>query len=227
MKTKQRLSAPERRIQLMDAGRKVFAEHGYEGAAIEEIARVAGVTKPIVYEHFGSKEGIHAAVVDREMDLLVSLVSTGIATGTPRARFEGAVLAFLHYVDDAPDGFAVLTRDSSTAHARRGLTRVIDDLAGRVGDVFAAEFKRAGYNAKVGPIYANALIGMVTQVGQWWAVESRGFSVEQVAGHVAALGWMGLRHLPKTPKPLARDKTPRTASKATSKQASKQATKTG
>ncbi len=49
------------------------------------------------------------------------------------------------------------------------------------------------------PIYANALVGMVTQVGQWWAAEGRPFSVEHVARHVAALGWMGLRHLPKQP----------------------------
>jgi AcrR family transcriptional regulator len=202
---KPRLSAPERRIQLMEAGRKVFASIGFEGAAIEEIARQAGVTKPIVYEHFGSKEGIHAAVVDREMDRLVALVSLSIGAGSPRARFEGAVLAFLTYVEQEPEGFAVLTRDSSTAHARRGLTRVIDDLADRIGDVFSVEFKRAGYNAKVGPIYANALIGMVTQVGQWWASDHHGFSVEQVARHVAALGWMGLRHLPKTPEPLQQE----------------------
>lgn len=200
MTGKQRLSGAERRVQLMDVSRKVFAKHGYEGTSIEEIAREAGVTKPVVYEHFGSKEGIHAAVVTREMDLLVSSVTLGISQGTPRQLFEAAVLAYLTYVDENPDGFAVLTRDSSTAHARRGLTRVIDDLAGRIGDVFAAEFKRLGFNAKVAPIYTNALIGMVTQVGQWWAVEARGVSLEQVAGHVAALGWMGLRHLPKNPK---------------------------
>jgi hypothetical protein len=76
---------------------------------------------------------------------------------------------------------------------------VIDDLAQRVGDVFRTEFERAGYNPKVAPIYANALIGMVTQVGQWWAAEGRPFSLDHVARHVAALGWMGLRHLPRDP----------------------------
>ena len=81
--------------------------------------------------------------------------------------------------------------------------------------MFAAEFKRAGFNAKVAPIYANALIGMVTQVGQWWAVEARGVSLEQVAGHVAALGWMGLRHLPQTPKPLRPSKTTTTTTTTT------------
>jgi AcrR family transcriptional regulator len=199
MKRKQRLSAADRRLQLMAVGREVFAGRGYDGTAIEEVAHRAGVSKPIVYEHFGAKEGLYAAIVDREMDRLVARVTEGLAGGSPRERFEGAVVAFMTYAKEEPAGFAVLTRDSPTGSARRGLTRVIDDLAQRVGDVFRMEFERAGYNPKVAPIYANALIGMITQVGQWWAAEGRSFSLDHVARHVAALGWMGLRHLPKDP----------------------------
>jgi AcrR family transcriptional regulator len=198
-KSRQRLSGPDRRAQLMSVGREVFAAHGYEAAAIDDIATRAGVSKPIVYEHFGAKEGLYAAIVEREMDDLVARVSARIATGSPRARFEGALQAFLTYVKEEPAGFAVLTRDSPSGVARRGLTRVIDDLAHRVGVVFRGEFERAGYNPKVAPVYANALVGMVTQVGQWWASEGRPLSIEQVVRHVGALGWMGLRHLPTDP----------------------------
>ena len=130
-------------------------------------------------------------------------VADAISQGAPRARFDGAVRAFMGYTKEQPAGFAVLTRDSPTAVGRRGLTRVIDDLAHRVGDIFRAEFERAGYDSRVAPIYANALLGMVTQVGQWWAAEGRGFSVDDVARHVTALGWMGLRHLPSDPAPAA------------------------
>ena len=211
MKSKKRLSAPERRQQLMEVGRAVFAESGYEAASIEEIARQAGVSKPIVYEHFGSKEGLHAAIVDRELDTLVERVIKPISEGAPRERFEGAVLAFLTYVKEEPEGFAVLTRDAPTSPARGGLTRVIGDTAERVGDVFAASFKSAGFNPKAAPIYANALVGMVTQVGQWWAAGGHGVSIELVAKHVAALGWMGMRHLPKQPEmlPAKKPKGPR------------------
>jgi AcrR family transcriptional regulator len=196
---KQRLSAAERRVQLMNVGRTVFATHGYEATAIDEVAAQAGVSKPIVYEHFGSKEGLYAAVVEREMDQLVARVSEVISRGTARARLEGAVRAFMAYVKEEPAGFAVLTRDSPNSSARRGLARVIDDLAERIGDIFRSEFERAGYNPRVAPIYANALLGMVTQVGHWWAAEKRALSAEHVAHHVAALGWMGLRHLPREP----------------------------
>ncbi|MGZ6125809.1 MAG: TetR/AcrR family transcriptional regulator [Myxococcales bacterium] len=199
MKARQRLTGAERRLQLMAVARKAFAAHGYEATSIEEVALQAGVSKPIVYEHFGAKEGLYAAVVDREMDRLVARVTECLSAGSPRERFEAAVIAFMTYAKEEPAGFAVLTRDSPTASARRGLTRVIDDLAQRVGEVFRSEFERAGYDPKVAPIYANALIGMVTQVGQWWAAEGRSFSLDHVARHVAALGWMGLRHLPKDP----------------------------
>ncbi len=199
---KTRLTGAERRIQLMNVAREVFASRGYEAAALEEVAAQAGVSKPIVYEHFGSKEGLHAAVVQAEMDALVQRVSEGIWHGTPRQRFEAGVMAFLTYARDEPAGFSVLTRDSPSASARPGLTRVIDDLAHRVGDVFQNEFARAGFNAKVAPIYANAIVGMVTQVGHWWAAEKNPFSLDHVARHVAALGWMGLRHLPRKPVPV-------------------------
>jgi AcrR family transcriptional regulator len=213
---KQRLTAAERRVQLMEVGRGVFASHGYEATSIEEVAQQAGVSKPIVYEHFGAKEGLYAAIVEREMDSLVTRVSEVISEGSPRERFERAVLAFLRYAKEEPAGFAVLTRDSPTASARRGLTRVIDDLAQRVGDIFQSEFERAGYTPKVAPIYANALVGMVTQVGQWWAAEGRSFPVDHVARHVAALGWMGLRHLPKDPLSPAPGPTPASASASAS-----------
>lgn len=223
--TKKRLSAAERRTQLLEVGREVFAANGYEATSIEEVAQRAGVSKPIVYEHFGAKEGLYAAIVDREMDDLVGRVSVAIEEGRSRARFEAAVLAFMTYVNEEPAGFAVLTRDSPSASARRGLTRVIDDLAERVGDIFHGAFAGAGFDAKVAPVYANALVGMVTQVGQWWASEGRPESVAHVARHVAALGWFGLAALPKDPVPVRATSRP-IAEGAPRKEASRRPRKT-
>lgn len=75
---------------------------------------------------------------------------------------------------------------------------LLNDMAERVGDVFVSAFKEAGYDPKAAPIYATALIGMVTFVVKWWT-EERKPSVEDVAKHISALAWMGLRHLPKRP----------------------------
>jgi AcrR family transcriptional regulator len=195
-----RLSAAERRSQLVSVGRVVFAERGYDATSVEEIAERAGVSKPIVYEHFGGKEGLYAVIVDREMELVITSVSDAISEGTPRDRVAAATLAFLTYVKEHPDGFAVLSRD---APANVGMASLLAEVGDRVGQIFAAEFKRAGYDSKAAPIYAQALIGMVTFVGQWWT-DNRRRSIEEVASHVTALAWMGLRHLPKKPERVTR-----------------------
>ena len=196
---KRRLTGAQRRIQLLGVGRKVFAEHGYSAGSIEEIARVAKVSKPIIYQHFGGKEGLYAVIVDREMDALVQRIAVRITEGSARQRFERAVLAFLTYVKEEPDGFAVLTRDAPMTMAGKGMPSVISDLGERIGDVFKQQLKSAGLNAQFSPIYAHALIGMVTLVGQWW-IENQKLDVNTVAKHVAAMGWMGLRHMPKKPQ---------------------------
>jgi AcrR family transcriptional regulator len=195
---RRRLPASERRAQLIDVGRTVFAKRGYEAASMEEIADRAKVSKPIVYEHFGGKEGLYAVVVDREMDYVVRRIVEAIGKGSPRERIEGASLAFLTYVKDNPEGFAILSQDSPVTSKDGRLSSLLNDLAERVGHVFVSSFKEAGYDPKASPIYAHALVGMVTFVGKWW-IEVRKPSVEEVAKHIGALAWMGLRHLPKRP----------------------------
>jgi len=193
-----RLPALERRAQLIEVGRSVFATHGYEGTSVEEIAKRAKVSKPIVYEHFGGKEGLYAVIVDREMDYVERRIGEAISSGSPRERVERASLEFLSYVRDHPDGFAVLSQDSPLSSSRGTISSLLNDLAERVGDVFVSALKEAGYDTKAAPIYANALIGMVTFVGRWWT-ETRKPPIEEVAKHISALAWMGLRHLPKRP----------------------------
>src|SRR5204863_2723854 len=100
-----RLTAAARRAQLIDIGRMLFAKRGFEATSVEEIAARAKVSKPIVYEHFGGKEKLYAAIVDREMDHVVTRIAEAIGSGTARERVERAALAFLTYVRDQPDGF--------------------------------------------------------------------------------------------------------------------------
>jgi AcrR family transcriptional regulator len=193
-----RLTGTERRAQLIDVGRGVFAQRGYDGTSMDDIAVRAKVSKPILYEHFGGKEGLYAVIVDREMDYVVRRIVEAIGAGSARERIERATLAFLTYVKDHPDGFAVLSQDSPVTSTRGRLSSLLNDLAERVGDIFAASFRDAGFDVKMAPIYAQALVGMVTFVGKWWT-EARKPSVEEVARHISALAWMGLRHLPKRP----------------------------
>ena len=195
--SRSRLSASDRRAQLIEVGRAVFAKRGFEATSVEEIADRAKVSKPVVYEHFGGKEGLYAVIVDREMEYVVRRITEAITHGTPRERIEHAALAFLTYVRDQPAGFAILAQDRPLSSST-GMASLLNDVAERVGDVFASSFKAAGYDPKTAPIYAHALVGMVTFVGRWWT-ETRKPSVEEIANHLSALAWMGLRHLPKRP----------------------------
>ncbi len=192
------MSSAERRAQLIDVGRDTFADVGYEAATVEEIARRAGITKPIVYGHFGGKEGLYAVVVEREAEYVLNAIEAAISTGMPRERIESAVLVFLEYVRDHPAGFVLLARDSP---ATSRYSSMLADIASRVAAIFAEEFAHAGYDPANASIYAQALIGMVTYVGQWWH-DDRSRPVEDVARHLSALAWMGLRHLPPAPTPI-------------------------
>lgn len=200
------MTAAARRAQLIEVGRASFARKGYGATSVEEIAARAKVSKPIVYEHFGGKEGLYAVIVDREIEHVVAAISEAISSGSPRERVEKASLAFLTYVEDHPDGFAILAHDAPSRGTSGSLSSLMSEVAERVGKVFARAFKDAGYDPKAAPVYAHALVGMVTFVGQWWT-ESGTMPVEKAASHLTALAWMGLRHLPKRPAPL--QKAPR------------------
>jgi AcrR family transcriptional regulator len=182
-----RLTASARRAQLIETARAVFAKRGYEAASVEEIADRAKVSKPIVYEHFGGKEGLYAVLVDREMDQVVARIAEAIGTGTPRERVERAALSFLSYVRDQPDGFVVLSRDAPVTLARGGMSSLLNDVAERVADVFTSTFKRPA-RPRTAPIYAHALVGMVTSSASGGPNPQT--TVGEVAGHtLRSRGW--------------------------------------
>jgi len=193
-----RMSAAERREQLIAISRRLFAERGFDGASIEEIASRAEVSKPVVYEHFGGKEGLYAVVVDREVRSLLSMMQRSLTGGQPRVLLEQAAMALLDYIEETPDGFRILVRDSPIGSASGSFVSIIGDIASRVEHILAAEFKSRGYDAKAAPMYAQMLVGMVGTTGQWW-LDVRKPSKEQVAAHLVNLAWHGLAGLEKKP----------------------------
>jgi AcrR family transcriptional regulator len=192
------MTGQERRAQLLDVGRSVFADVGYEAASIEEIAKRARITKPVVYEHFGGKEGLYAVVVDREVRRLVDSINHALKGDHPRVLLEQAALAFLTYIEQEPDGFKILVRDSPIASSSGTLASVIGDIADQVEDIFGEEFKKRGFDAKLSPLYSRALVGMVALVGQWWLDVGKP-KREAVAAHLVNLAWNGLKDLQPEP----------------------------
>lgn len=195
-----RMRGTERREQLIEIARSLFAEKGFEGTSVEEIAAKAEVSKPVVYEHFGGKEGLYAVVVDREVGYLLTEME-GALSGGGRSRelLELAALAMLDYVETHTDGFRILARDSSVASSSGSFASLLSDIASQVEGLLVTEFKRHGLEAKTAPMYAQMLVGMIALTGQWW-LDARKPRKSEVAAHLVNLAWNGLAHLDAKPR---------------------------
>ncbi|MFD4632040.1 TetR/AcrR family transcriptional regulator [Streptomyces sp. NPDC058284] len=201
-----RMTGAERREQLLDIGRTLFAAKGFEGTSVEEIAAKAGVSKPVVYEHFGGKEGLYAVVVDREMRQLLDMVTGALTAGHPRELLEQAAFALLDYIDTYTDGFRILVRDSPVAQSTGTFASLISDIATQVEDILGQEFKGRGFDQKLAPLYAQALVGMVALTGQWW-LDARKPKKAEVAAHLVNLAWHGLDGLEPKPRLIGHRKS--------------------
>ncbi|HJR40313.1 MAG TPA: TetR/AcrR family transcriptional regulator [Nocardioidaceae bacterium] len=193
------MTSAERREQLIDIARRLFAERGFDGASIEEIAARAEVSKPVVYEHFGGKEGLYAVVVDREVLHLLDMMRAALTSGQPRELLEQAAFALLDYIENSSDGFRILVRDSPVGSSTGSFVSIISDVATRVEHILANEFKNRGFDPKAAPMYAQMLVGMVGTTGQWW-LDARKPSKEVVAAHLVNLAWHGLSGLEPDPR---------------------------
>lgn len=197
------MTRADRREQLIDIARSLFAERGLEGTSVEEIATHAQVSKPVVYEHFGGKEGLYAVVVDREVRQLHDAIAEAITRPStdPRSLIEFGTLALLDYIEDNPDGFRIISRDSSPYTQSGSYQTILSSIATRVEGLLADQFDRRGYDPGTAPLYSQMLVGLVALAGQWW-VDNREVThldKREVAKHLVNLTWNGMRHLKTSP----------------------------
>ncbi|AZZ39988.1 TetR/AcrR family transcriptional regulator [Acidipropionibacterium jensenii] len=195
------MTSAQRRDQLIGVARGLFSANGVDGTSVEEIASTAGVSKPVIYEHFGSKDGLYAVVVDREVQLLQTSLLAALTRPrqSPRTILESGVLALLDYIDDHPDGFRIISRNSSVGTSTGSYASILSDVAswaeGLLGDTFAGH----GYDLANAGIYAQALTGMVGMAGQAW-LDNRQPAKEQMAAHLVDLAFNGLGRLSASPQ---------------------------
>jgi AcrR family transcriptional regulator len=194
-----RMTGAQRRQQLLDIGRELFGQKGFEATSIEEIAARADVSKPVVYEHFGGKEGLYAVVVDREMQLLLDRFTSALSEpGRPRDLLKRAALVLLDYIEDDTEGFRVLTRDAPVTSGAGSFSSLIGEVARKVEHLLGRQFDSRGYDPQLAELYSQALVGMVALVGQWW-LDTRSPGKQEVAAHLVNLAYNGLAHLDHEP----------------------------
>ncbi|WP_054951845.1 TetR/AcrR family transcriptional regulator [Flaviflexus massiliensis] len=211
---KVRMSRSERRLQLIEIARASFAHRGYDATSIEEITLAAGISKPVLYEHFGGKEGLYQVIVDREINLLMSTLTESLpAHVSPRKALEHSIVALLDYLESNPDGYRLLAHQSPLGVSTGVFSPVIGEVTEHLTILLAEVFNRQGFESSITPVYGQLLGGAVAQVGQWWLSEKdqaeRGepvtpMSKDDVAAHTANLLWNGLHHLELKPRPIGR-----------------------
>lgn len=208
-RSSRRMTGPERRAQLMQIGTVVFSEKGYESSSVEEIAQRAGVTKPIIYEHFGGKEGLYTAIVDRETSTLMQALEDSLAEveADPIVLAERSILTFFRYIEANQHGFRVLVRDTPVTTSNGGWSVLLRVVTLHVEDLmFLLLRDEYEYDTRTAPTLAQMVVGLVSYTGQWWIdmEESARPSVDQLAADVLNFAWNGLSRLEEHPQILYR-----------------------
>jgi AcrR family transcriptional regulator len=191
-----RLRAAERRAQLLGVARRLFARDGYRGASMESIAEAAGVTKPVLYQHFPSKRALYSALLAGELGRLTEELEAAFSqAGSNAERLRQGFGAYLQFVDRHEDAFRLLFTEAL------GLDADFQDqvaefrrwVADRVAAIIAAE---AGLDAPRARGLAAAIVGMAEGAAGWWLDERRPLAAEELADELAGLAWKGFARFP-------------------------------
>lgn len=188
---------------MLDAAVSVFARRGYHAASMDEIAEVAGISKPMVYAYLGAKEDLFAACVRREADGLLAAVLS-VAAGPdlpPEQLLWNGLRAFFGFVHDNRDGWTVLYRQgrgesgslsTELDSIRRRVVDVITQLLARTTALYGSE-RTAGTAVDLQAL-AHALVG-ATESMAGWMVEHPRESAEASASRLMNFVWMGFEQL--------------------------------
>jgi AcrR family transcriptional regulator len=156
----ERLARAEREQLMLEAAGEAFATHGFHGSSMEDIARSAGITKPMLYRYFGSKEGLYAAYLRMTGQELIDRVRAADTRGhSPQARLSAGLQGFLAYVEEHRAGWIVL-HGETTAPTDAQVAREVAELRGRIVRMLSTLF---GDEA-----FAHAFTGAAESLATWW-----------------------------------------------------------
>src|SRR5918992_2729356 len=165
---KRRMRAPERRQQLLEVARKVFGRRGYHTVTMDAVAREAGVTKPILYDHFPSKRELYLALLELDLATLKERLRDALETPKGnRERIRGSFQAYFDFVDDHAEGFRLLMQEAvgGEREFREMVIEFRDRLLDQVTEVIVRE-SRGNLDRKEAADVALGLIGMAEMVAQ-------------------------------------------------------------
>jgi AcrR family transcriptional regulator len=189
---------PARRLQLLGAARDVFVAQGYHAAAMDEIAERAGVSKPVLYQHFPGKLELYLALLDESVDELLTAVSDALSsTNDNRQRVPATFKAFYDYVAGVGEEFRLVFESdlSNEPAVRDRLDRAMHECADMVAQFIRED---AGVSIEEAHLLGVALVGMAQVTARYWLGTDRAIPKDAAEDLIARLAWRGISGWPRT-----------------------------
>ncbi|MGN6783326.1 MAG: TetR/AcrR family transcriptional regulator [Marmoricola sp.] len=197
-----RLPRRARRTQLLGAALEVFVAHGYHAAAMDDIADRAGVSKPVLYQHFPGKLDLYLALLDQSCDQVIGACAQALeSTDDNKQRVAATMTAFYQYVASDEGGFRLVFESDLTNEAavRERIDRVTSECAALIAPLIEDDTKLPAAQAR---LLAVSLVGMGQVSARFWLdeelLERNGIDQHQAAALVAGLAWRGIGGYPRT-----------------------------
>ena len=192
-----RMPRSARRAQLLESALDVFVAQGYHAAAMDDIAERAGVSKPVLYQHFPSKLELYLALLDNACDQVIEGVRDALAsTNVNKERVAATTEAFYAYVANAGGAFRLVFESDLTSEpaVRERVDRVTLSCADAIAEVIADD---TGFPPDVSRLLAVALVGMSQVSARYWLGSDGGLPQERAIELIASLAWRGIRGFPR------------------------------
>ena len=187
-----RLPAARRRKQLLEVALQVFAERGFHPTSMNDLAEAAGVTKPVLYQHFGSKRELYLELLDDVGSRLREAIgkATSEAT-TPREQVERGVAAYFRFVHEHEAAFQVLFGGGSRRDEEfAAYARQVEDS---IAETVAALIDVPGLDDDSRRLLAHGVVGLAEGASRHWLRHGTAGDPQEQARRVAELAWAGLR----------------------------------
>jgi AcrR family transcriptional regulator len=183
----------QRRAQLLDAADRVISRHG-PAASMDEIAAEAGITKPILYRHFGDKDGLHQALAERYVNALMADLQAARVERDPRANISAGIDAYLSFIEREPERYRFLLGAAEEPRTSALVAEFRRRLAADCAFATAERLRRASLDPEIAEPWAHGVVGMVRSVGVWW-LETRSLPRARLVEHLTTLLWEGFAPL--------------------------------
>lgn len=193
-----RLPAARRREQLLEVALHVFAERGFHQTSMNDVADAAGVTKPVLYQHFSSKRALYLELLELVSSRLMTAIDEATTTaGGPREQVERGLRAYFRFVVDSNDEYRLMfgggtRRDVEFAQEATRLERAIAEVIAQLITVPGlADHERL--------LLAHGIVGLAEGATRHWLTDDLDLDPDEVAARVADLAWRGLRGIRSGP----------------------------